>query len=476
LSSFWGPPPSTLSAINKYADILRIDEKIPGVQVKEKITEFIEKYKAQTINEVLFYFTGHGNFQGEEYYYLLSDFLNSKIKQTALENTELDNWLRSLDAKLAIKVVDACYAGVQYIKHPDALKNFFQKTYSMFNNCYFMFSSQSTETSAQDSNLSLFTESFLKSLVNYSGKIIRYKNITDYISDSFEGTAGQTPFFVSQAENTEKFGEISEDLKKRLQSELSPESDADIVIDQTQTIEEEPESIVDLVKKDAENYCAEEELIEQLEKLDQFCKEYAFSEVLKQLYDIEVNLYNNYSDEINNLSAIGEWLKKERDKGYFAKVAHSSEKYFKTIEVPKKRSLMNLGGVATAMMFPQYETKEVERYRQVISRIELTQEVPYSSIHLKSVPKFESLNSQCCHIIFIFSKAKIRFFYSNATYKQLNWNEKEIDYEMKWNTKKCSLKSIAEITEIVGNIFKEFEDYVMEPINQKYLPAPTEEE
>ena len=69
---------------------------------------FLEKYNEQdSIEDFFFYFTGHGQCDEDEFYYLLSDFSFSELKQTSLENSELDNWIRNLNPKTTIKVVDA---------------------------------------------------------------------------------------------------------------------------------------------------------------------------------------------------------------------------------------------------------------------------------------------------------------------------------------------------------------------------------
>jgi hypothetical protein len=67
------------------------------------------------------------------------------MKATTLANIELDEMLRSLNAYLAVKVVDACYSAQQYVKSPDEFEKAIKATGASYNNCYFMYSSEQTK-------------------------------------------------------------------------------------------------------------------------------------------------------------------------------------------------------------------------------------------------------------------------------------------------------------------------------------------
>jgi hypothetical protein len=90
------------------------------------------------------------------------------MKATTLANIELDEMLRSLNAYLAVKVVDACYSAQQYVKSPDEFEKAIKATGASYNNCYFMYSSEQTQASWQDNNFSYFTLEFAKSIQQHS--------------------------------------------------------------------------------------------------------------------------------------------------------------------------------------------------------------------------------------------------------------------------------------------------------------------
>ena len=80
----------------RFAEVLLIDSETSSNSVKQRLIDFVARHKDGDINDIVFYFTGHGDFHDGEFYYMLSDYRSSARKQTSLENTELDNLIRSL--------------------------------------------------------------------------------------------------------------------------------------------------------------------------------------------------------------------------------------------------------------------------------------------------------------------------------------------------------------------------------------------
>ncbi len=185
-----------LRTSEKFKDVLYIDRDTTSANVKRRLAEFVKKYEGQDIGEVVFYFTGHGEFVGDEFYYLLSDYQQRRRKQTSLENTELDNIVRSLKPALFAKVVDACHSGMTYIKSVDEFNEYLKAANSKFKKLYFLFSSQSEQFSYQNNRISYFTESVLKAIAAHAGDEIRYKDIIDYVSDEFKIHDFQTPLLL----------------------------------------------------------------------------------------------------------------------------------------------------------------------------------------------------------------------------------------------------------------------------------------
>ncbi len=216
---------SILALSKRFEGILYIGPDADSAAVKKGIVDFVDEHRNQVNDQVFFYFTGHGDFFNGEFYYLLSDFEKSRRKQTALENSELDNLLRSLKAKLVVKIVDACHSGVQYVKEEGVIKKYFDDTKSSFASCYFMFSSNVTQPSYQSEHFSDFTQSFINAIRDFKSDDIRYKDIIDSISDDFEGNTEQTPFFVTQGDFTHRFIHIDSEVRNFLSQLLQPKAE-----------------------------------------------------------------------------------------------------------------------------------------------------------------------------------------------------------------------------------------------------------
>src|SRR5258708_5577999 len=85
-----------LKKTDKYDDILYINNNEHSAETKELLSNFILKNKGAVINEVFFYYSGHGEFSNDEFYYVLSDFDPKKKNQTSLQNSEVDDLIRTL--------------------------------------------------------------------------------------------------------------------------------------------------------------------------------------------------------------------------------------------------------------------------------------------------------------------------------------------------------------------------------------------
>jgi hypothetical protein len=205
-----------LRGTTRYDQVVTITENTDSSAVKSLITKLINQLSGKQIEEFFFYFSGHGDFSGEDFHYLLTDFDQSKYKQTSLSNLEIDNLIRGMSPALTIKVVDACNAGVTYVKDIGSLEKHLTKESKVFRSCYFMFSSLQTQSSYQDKHFSAFTKSFCRSILTSSQDSVRYKDIIDFVSDDFDGDTHQTPLFVNQARFTETFATNANRIKESI--------------------------------------------------------------------------------------------------------------------------------------------------------------------------------------------------------------------------------------------------------------------
>ena len=169
----------------RFDDILRIDQETKSTQVKQRLAAFIKSHRATEIEEVVFYFTSHGEFHNNAFYYLLTKCQQRRLRQTSLENNELDNIVRSINPSLFVKIVDACHSGMTYIKTPEEFAEYIKSANVGLKKFYFMCSSQADQFSYQNNDTGYFTENILNAIANHSTSSIRCKDVIDYVSDYF---------------------------------------------------------------------------------------------------------------------------------------------------------------------------------------------------------------------------------------------------------------------------------------------------
>jgi hypothetical protein len=439
---------------------LSISDKTNANEVKDKLVKFVDEYKGQEIDEIFFYFSGHGEFYDNEFYYLMSDYSSTKRKTTTLQNTELDSMLRALNPKLAIKFVDACNAGVTYVKEDNALEKYMKQSQSTFNNCYFMFSSQQKQLSYQDDKLSDFTKSLLLSIKEHSMPSIRYKNIIDYISDYFEGNTLQTPLFVTQADFTEVFT----DIKKELIEYLSPRLDGTATPPAGEKINL-ASSIEDLIKAEAKIFCSKEEAIviinELPARIEKFCKD----ALLDSLYEYAVNT-GLVSDKLPKISTVGQWLKDNKHH-YFARPAYSIETYEEYDDELSAFGLLSTWQLGKSRP-DRADRKKVTKHRKVVNGLELTEEIPFNHLEVIANSKYPNIDSFALHIVFVLSKTELRFFSFYAKFIETGWDKRRLEGDVKWKTVAAKLKDNDDIQNKIQDILSEFKKTITDYIEEKF--------
>jgi len=214
-----------LKATGKYK-VLRIANNATKHQVQEQITSFLS-IDGTDINEVLFYFSGHGKQDEQGMHYILCNTDVSKINSTSFNNAELDDIIRRCSPKLYVKIIDACQSGVAYIKGVDEIIDEAKHIESKgFENCIFIYSSLKSQSSYAGDPYSQFTKAIIDAVNNVSEPVVKYTDIQNYLSDIFNLTGGvQTPYFSTQCAGTEIFCEKTSDVLEYLQSFYPTTSD-----------------------------------------------------------------------------------------------------------------------------------------------------------------------------------------------------------------------------------------------------------
>ncbi len=434
-----------LQHTNKFPNTLELRRDTSSAEVKTALAQFISKFKDEPVDELFFYFSGHGDLFKDDFYFLFSDFDEKRRNQTSLTNDELDSMLKTLSPKLMIKVVDACHAGVAYVKEPDALAKQLQK--GNFSDCYFMFSSQSSQSSLQDTRLSDFTEAFVEACATFTGQDIRYKDIVDHIADAFAGNPDQTPTFVIQAPCVELFCTIDDTIRALLPSRSGT------TIATSLAAESSGSKMSEAIKAHAAQFATRQEVSSFIARLGDRLNNATFTSELRDSYKLVGETSDGYQG-IPGLGSVGQWVK-ENGTDFFAKPTYATETY----EAPEDDYL----GLRLAFE----PRKMVKKKREVIAGFDCTAETPFKSVRITAYPNYENLQHAVAVIVFVFSKKECVLFYIFQTVKELDWGKLAGIEPRKWSYTSVVMKSDPEAAKTASELMQRFESFLTKSAKER---------
>lgn len=445
-----------LRQTNSYQDILCISDNTNSEHVKSKIVEFFRKHKeaAVEVDQVFFYFTGHGKAVPTEVHYLLSDYDSLKMKSTTLENSEVDNYLRMLKPKLAVKVIDACYSGVSYIKDGDEQiieRNFRASAEGRgLKDCYFMFSSQNTEVSRAQ-GLSYFTESFVDAVLQQQEQTtIRFKDIIDRVSDTFNTIykGEQTPQFVSQANYTEEFCLVTPELKQRVDAAL--EGNGATAVKETEASPKMP--LLDFIKRESQDYCTDfNEVLIAFGIIRSSIDSMKLSSELQDLYELKIQI--GHMDEnlypVDKFDSIAAYLEKKQS-DYFVKVQYEE---------------------ATRSINPLFDSAGVllGHRKKIVDFSPNNGNVPFDYITIEFKAKYPILKSYKCSILIFLSRLNLMIMDTFAPYQEVGWEEYATDEkETKLQIRERKIKPIKHIKQSIEHCLLRCEKHIINDVTNLY--------
>lgn len=460
-----------LKATGRFDQVLLLDEDTTSSSVKGRISSFIKDNSGGPVEEFLFYFTGHGDFDGVDFQYILTDFNQRKRKQTSLSNDELDGMVRGLSPQLYVKIVDACHSGVSYIKSHEDLSEHLKSIRNSLRNVYFMFSSQNSQYSYQDDKISYFTDSLLKSIVEHSSDTIRYKDIMSYVADDFESRGVQTPVFISQAALTEVFCEITDSIRIDLRKFVQLGDDPDDQVDPSKYTHSM--SLLDKIIVDAERYVPKERALEAVVEFAALASAVKFEPVLTQLFDVSTHLEQSNPPGADQ---IGRWLKPSKDERYFAHPVTETQAYQK--RVLKSGSGIGLSIAHFSGLFGTDSNddlyKWVDAHREVVTGFRFSTDMPFDHIRIRLTPKFPNLTPEEVYIVPIVSRTHLRIFSAFTHFEFYDWDKSKRVGKIEWASMEVSLLDETGIKGFIDGVIRDFQGFVLDPLQAKWTGSVAE--
>lgn len=463
-----------LKQTGRFDEILNLStrEETASRAVKSAITALVNRYKGQAVEEIVFYFSGHGEFAGNEFYHILSDYGPASRNQTALTNSELDGLIRGLAPTLFAKVVDACYSGTSYIKSEEELGDYLKSSQVGFKEVYFLYSSQGDERSWTAGELSAFTKSLLVAIGRDVDGSIRYRDLISAASDFFESQGGQTPHFVTQADFTATFCDASPQMKALVETFVPVPAPAPTPASPATPPKKQPSkslSLAERVRQVEKGYSTRQQATEALEGLGKILENCSPGPELDELYSIAASR----SDEVpDGTAAVGEWLAARTSNEFFAVPTYRTEAYKK--RVPKKRS--GLSTFSRMMAYPNEETELVDATRRVVSGYRVTAAIPFDAITIRLEPKSLALTPEECLVVVVASRSEVQIFWTLRHFHYSDWDTAVPDPTVfQWSNVGVAIRDDAAIAEIGTRVIQEFIDATRRRVAARWPESATAE-
>lgn len=480
-----------LDATKTYSDICILDREITGADAKKVISEFIQKHRGNQVEELLFYFSGHGDRVEDDFFYALSDYRPEKRESSGLRNSELDSLIRNLAPELTVKIVDACYSGSTYIKSEDDIGPVVQKSAkdNQLKKLYFFHSSAADQTSIAGPKFSWFTQAIFQSLVNQAGAV-RYRDLLAAVADEMNQRGGPRPTFVVQADSLEIFVHMDAGLADLLNNALvgppphstgakdPAEPSNDELVEIAQTAQAGPVSLAELAAAKAKDvYCTQEEAENNVRLLTQLASSKPWPDRIKDVYEIQFREHE--PSEIPNRISIGRWISSLKDDIVFAIPIYEIETYkveeYK--EMPKKPSGLGVFG-RSIKDYPssfrqmlgedkEYKLETVDKRRQVLAGFEYTVNPVFKPHIFYFTPKFASMGEYAACVVCVFSRRLLTCLYSMEHLPYKAWNVSNPPLASKWKQHSAPLKNARKIEELVQSVMGEICDFIEADARQK---------
>ena len=356
-----------LRATGKY-DAIETVVNADADAMKSAIRDTLEAH--QGIEELLFYFSGHGIQRQSDFYFCATNFDKSKPNETGLSTTELHTLFRSCDPMTVVKIVDACNSGTTLIKSDES---FIGINKGDLSNIVQISSCLESQFSLTGNPLSQFTESFCKAAIRKTEGSIFYTDIIGIIRDEFLEDDYQTPHFVSQGTGRELF---VEDASRLSAFRLKFETEWLEASEENEDLEDTAESRVNMLKiiEEAEQKFASPEMAETfIDKLFDGVIERVNSNEFTEFFEVSVEEHSRYAEPTAQ-AFIVRCLSSEKRPDNFV-TAYIGQK--------KKRYPVWESALSRAMYGTEYEP---------VTTLELNCSIPRAQMRVTFSPKFKSLD------------------------------------------------------------------------------------
>ena len=438
-----------LNATGKYSEVVSLTNDTKARKIKSLLRDFFKQYQDKQIDEVFFYFSGHGTYQ-KDVLFCCSDFDSKRPATTSFSNHEIDDLIRSVSPKLAVKVLDACSSGAKYIK--DTIETF-EKAFrsAELESFICMASSHLNQSSYATDKLSLFTRCFMEGALSQDEGQILYRDIQSYISDAFVDTPEQTPFFVSQGSGLEVFATATPSMRE-LKNVLFPSGTEELPIDQDIMIESK-------IGEFESFFVPYEEVSGSLETLSKTLTTLKPVDLLISKYYSYVFSFRKKLESLVNMEEIARWASERKwSKSYFVDIIREKRK---ALAFPTALA------VSASLFYGSKKSDAGYKVESVPINVKSTHPLPFETIEIIARPNKRSLKQLGALIGIVHSRTDALILSTTIMYKDVGWDERVIDASTgEWTIMELKWKDIVSNPKIITkNVLSQLENEILDYLN-----------
>lgn len=298
----------------------------------------------------------------------------------------------------------------------------------------------------------------------------------DAVADDFANSSSSKPIFITQSNNIEKFGHITEKTHKLIYKAFGIEHDAESNGQDSEkrsipeSKNEEPQSIFDLITKKSQEACFSEEKL--LSFIHGFNSEMStWNDEVQKAYSIVID-DTVEPRQVPNRQKLGEWLDKNKEKNYFAYPTYDTESYqveeYKALpEKPNKNSFASLRRMALWHEDnTEYKLETVTRSRRFIDGFEYSHDLEKRILKVLFEPKLEIVDQVCLYVIPIYSNKGVAISFSYEFIQRRNWNSYLSPKCERWKNIIVNINSPTSDTSAANHIKKDLENWLTDAIKK----------
>ncbi|ESQ83235.1 hypothetical protein AEAC466_13365 [Asticcacaulis sp. AC466] len=373
-----------LQATGRFHVEIAID--VSAASLKTIIRTQYDKHEA--VEEVLFYFSGHGESLRSASYMVFDGYNVASPDLTGIALSDLIDLLRPFSADRTVLIVDACFSGQHLIKSSNPT---FAVQHQLKSLWFFASSGDKEETPA-GAELSPFTNGFIEIIAQIPGPEIYYMDIASGLRTVYGTEANISPTVNIASDVRQMFCPDKASLQTVLDRYASPESAGDDTEQEhDQQLEElalvESESVSDLLilseyEAKLTNETQAQELLQTIQS--NIVTRVETTNTVAEFYTFKLESKDHY-DSVHDHEAIVSALKNAKRPDRFVE-ARSVRR-----EKKPKRSIWEFAPFANVLEAKEYEIEYILVNHSSIKRVHF---------RLLAIPKFGALRRGVLEIVF----------------------------------------------------------------------------